>query len=96
MDDEAGTRDNQYRLGTNYPNPFNPSTRIKFDVPSSKFVTLKVFDVLGREVATLVNEVKQPGSYMVTFSAEGLASGVYFYRMQAGNFAATRKLMLLR
>jgi dipeptidyl aminopeptidase/acylaminoacyl peptidase len=86
----------QYKLEQNYPNPFNPSTIIKFQVPSSNLVSLKVYDILGREVATLVNEVKQPGSYEVTWNATAYASGVYFYRLKAGDFAQTKKLLLLR
>lgn len=91
-----------FRLEQNYPNPFNPTTRIKFTLSSQErdgvrsYVTLKVYDVLGREVATLVNENLQAGSYEVTLDAEGLASGTYFYRLQAGEFVQTRKLLLLR
>jgi hypothetical protein len=83
-------------LEQNYPNPFNPSTRIAFSVQRSGFTTLKVYDILGREVRTLVNETLQSGSHEVTFNAEGLSSGVYFYRLQAGEFAQTRRLLLLR
>ena len=86
----------EFALYQNYPNPFNPATRIPYSVRGLGFVSLKIFDVLGHEVATLVNEVKAPGSYEVTWNAEGAASGVYFYRLQAGSFNATRKLMLLR
>jgi hypothetical protein len=85
-----------FALYQNYPNPFNPSTGIRYRVSGSGIVTLKVYDVLGREVATLVNERKTPGSYSVRFDASGLASGVYFYRLQAGSFAETKKLLLLR
>jgi hypothetical protein len=95
-------------LHQNYPNPFNPSTTIKFSLPSRSFsqaegrggegsmTTLRVYDLLGREVATLVNEVKQPGNYEVAWDARGMATGVYFYKLQAGNFAQTKKLLLLR
>jgi hypothetical protein len=97
-------------LGQNYPNPFNPTTTIKFSVPSGRdvareadgqipttsFVTLKVFDLLGREVTTLVNEKMKPGSYHQLFDGSGLASGVYLYRLQAGTFVQTKKLLLLR
>ena len=85
-----------YVLYQNYPNPFNPSTVIQFSVPRSELVSLKVYDVLGRLVRTLVDKMEQPGSYSVTFSASGLASGVYFYRLQAGAFSQTKKLLLLR
>ncbi|MGH7602244.1 MAG: T9SS type A sorting domain-containing protein, partial [bacterium] len=85
-----------FELMQNYPNPFNPATSIEFSIASDQFVSLKVYDVLGNEVATLVNEKKPAGFYRVSFDAKGLASGVYFYRLQAGNFAATRKLLLVR
>ncbi len=87
-------------LNQNYPNPFNPGTRIKFEIPKSSFVNLKVYDALGREVATLVNEEKTPGSYEVEFNpASGflnLASGIYFYKIQAGNYSATKKMIYLK
>jgi len=87
-------------LHQNYPNPFNPTTNIKFQIPSSNaqlgFVSLKVFDVLGREVATLVNDNLQPGDYEVTFDATGLPSGVYYYRLTAGGFTRVRKMVLVR
>ncbi len=93
----------EYSLLQNYPNPFNPSTNFKFSIAHSQFTTLKVYDVLGREVATLVNEVMQPGEYSVKWNArltggqaEGVTSGVYFYRLQSGNYTQTRKLLLLR
>lgn len=85
-----------FQLHQNYPNPFNPSTRIPFSVQVAGFTSLKVYDVLGREVATLVNENLQPGSYEVTFQADGLTSGVYLYRFQSGNFTAARTLLLLK
>jgi lipocalin len=85
-----------YIIEQNYPNPFNPTTTIKFQIPNANHVTLKVFDLLGRGVATLVNEVKSPGTYRLTWDASGMASGVYFYRLTAGNFVQTRKLSLLR
>jgi hypothetical protein len=84
------------RLFQNYPNPFNPSTRIEYQLPRKEFVTLKVYDVLGREVAVLVNEVQSPGTHSVEFSATGLASGVYFYRLESGGFVETKRLVLLR
>jgi photosystem II stability/assembly factor-like uncharacterized protein len=88
-----------FGLEQNYPNPFNPSTNIRFSIPVGTGHApslLRVYDVLGREVATLVNGNLQPGSYEVTFDAEGLSSGVYLYRLQSGNFVQTRKLLLLR
>jgi hypothetical protein len=85
-----------YSLGQNYPNPFNPTTTIQFTIVNRQLSIVKVFDILGRDVATLVNEVKEPGTYTVQFDAKGLSSGVYFYRLQAGNFIAARKLILLK
>ncbi len=85
-----------FELSQNYPNPFNPTTTIKYQLPATVFVTLKVFDIVGREVTTLVSYLQQPGYYSLVWNAGGIASGVYFYRMQAGSFAATRKLMLVR
>jgi hypothetical protein len=87
---------NGFVLEQNYPNPFNPTTVIKFQVSSSKFVSLKVYDVLGREVKTLVNEKLEAGSYETTFDATGLASGIYFYRLQSGEFVSTKRLLLLK
>ncbi len=83
-------------LMQNYPNPFNPVTKIQFTIVNRQSTIVKVFDLLGREVATLVNEVKEPGRYEVEFDAAGLSSGIYFYRLEAGAFMETRKLVLLR
>ena len=88
--------ENSYQLYNNYPNPFNPSTKISWQSPVSGLQKLKVFDVLGNEVATLVNEEKPAGTYEVTWNASGLASGVYFYQLRAGNFIDTKKMILLR
>ncbi len=85
-----------YFLNQNFPNPFNNSTVIKYSVPQISFVTLKVYDVLGNEIATLVNEEKNVGTYEITWTAENLPSGIYFYRLQAGNFVETKKMVLLR
>jgi hypothetical protein len=85
-----------FSLDQNYPNPFNPSTKIGFRISDFGFVSLRIYDVLGREVATLVNEVKTPGSYTVPFDASGLPSGVYLYRMMAGGFSSTRKMILTK
>jgi hypothetical protein len=85
-----------FNLSQNYPNPFNPSTTIEFSVPQAALVTLRVFNVLGSVVGTLVNEELQAGSYRTTWEASGFSSGVYFYRMEAGWFVETKKLMLLR
>jgi len=85
-----------FALHQNYPNPFNPSTKIKFVMPKSSFVNLKVYNVLGIEAATLVNEERPAGNYEVEFNATDLPSGVYFYRLQAGDFIETKKMILLR
>jgi len=86
----------QFNLMQNYPNPFNPSTTIKYQVPEAGIVSLKIYDILGSEVKSLVNEEKQPGTYSVIFNAHNLASGVYYYRIQAGSFVDTKKLILLK
>ncbi|MBM2841703.1 MAG: uncharacterized protein HW412_2231 [Bacteroidetes bacterium] len=86
----------EFALHQNFPNPFNPSSTIKFQIPRSSHVILRIYDVLGKEIATLVNEPLIPGSYEKTFDGSGLASGMYFYRMQAGTFVETRKLVLLK
>jgi hypothetical protein len=91
-------------LEQNYPNPFNPSTKIKYNIPSviasgttqSQFVSLKIYNVLGSEVATLVNEERPAGSYEIEFDASSLSSGIYFYKLQAGTFVETKKMILLR
>ncbi len=87
---------NSFELSQNYPNPFNPSTQIKYSVAERGNVTLKVYDVLGKEVATLVNTTKDAGSYEVNFDAANLSSGLYIYTIQAGNFTSSKKMMLLK
>jgi hypothetical protein len=88
---------NSFALHQNYPNPFNPSTKIKFDMPKNSFVTLKVYDMLGRLVSTLINNERiTAGEKEVTFAGHNLASGVYFYRIEAGEFTATRKMTLVK
>lgn len=96
----------EYKLEQNYPNPFNPATKIRYSIPASpKFfpkertlneVTLKVYDILGNEIVTLVNEQKEPGYYEVDFNASSFASGVYIYRMQSGSFVSTKKMLVLK
>jgi hypothetical protein len=83
-------------LNQNYPNPFNPSTTIRFELAKTSHVSLSVYDMLGRQVSVLVNERQQAGYHEVKFDGNGLSSGVYFYRIEAGSFIQTRKLMLLR
>jgi hypothetical protein len=90
------TKPLNFNLSQNYPNPFNPVTNIKYSIPSVSKVTLKVYDVLGNEVSTLVNEVKNAGSYDVQFDASSLSSGIYFYTIQADNFTSTKKLTLMK
>jgi photosystem II stability/assembly factor-like uncharacterized protein len=85
-----------YSLEQNYPNPFNPTTRIKYSIPKEGNVTLKVFDALGREVATLVNKVQKAGNYTIDFDGSKLTSGVYFYRLHSGNFVETKKFLLVK
>ena len=86
----------EYILYQSYPNPFNPSTTIKYSIPNSDEVGIKVYDILGREVATLVNEYKNAGTYTVEFNAAGFASGIYFYQLNSGNFVETKKMILLK
>jgi len=93
---QTATIPNYYSLKQNYPNPFNPSTKISYTIPKAGDVQLKVYDMLGREVATLVNETKQPGIYAVDFNASNLASGIYFYRIQSGDFTAVKKMVLVK
>ncbi len=85
-----------YKLNQNYPNPFNPTTTISYQIPVENHVTLKIYDVLGAEVATLINAKQAAGSYDVTFNASNLASGIYFYKIESGNFVSVKKLVLLK
>jgi hypothetical protein len=88
---------NTFALKQNYPNPFNPSTKIRFDIPlNEKQVKLVVFNSIGQEVATLINEQLQPGEYEYTFDASGYSSGVYFYKLQAGSFSETKRMVLIK
>jgi hypothetical protein len=94
----------EYKLEQNYPNPFNPTTKIRYSIPnvethrdaSLRNVMLRIYDILGNEVTTLVNEQKDPGYYEVDFNAASFASGVYIYRLQAGNYISTKKMMVLK
>jgi len=94
---------NEFRLYQNYPNPFNPVTIIKYSIPvvetgyaPSIRTSLKVYDILGKEVTTLVNEEKPAGNYQVSFNGSNFSSGVYFYQLKAGRFEATKKLVLIK
>ena len=86
----------EFVLNQNYPNPFNPSTTISYFVPKESFVSIKVYDFLGREITTLVNEIKAPGSYEISFDASNLPSGTYFYTLSAENYSATKKMIILK
>jgi len=85
-----------YLLSQNYPNPFNPSTRIKFTIPELRFTILKIYDVLGNEIAALVNEELPAGEYEIKFNSDGLTSGIYFYQLKAGSYIETKKMLLLK
>jgi hypothetical protein len=94
--DELSGIPKEFALSQNYPNPFNPTTIINYQLPANSFVTLKVYDILGREVATLINGRQSAGYYNATFKASNLPSGVYFYRLQAGAYSSTKKLVVLK
>jgi hypothetical protein len=85
-----------YYLSQNYPNPFNPATIIKYHIPAEEFVSLKIYDILGSEVKTLVNEIQKPGYYQIEFNAFDIPSGVYFYKIQTENFSSVKKMILTR
>jgi hypothetical protein len=86
----------EFGLSQNYPNPFNPATKISFSLPKAGNVTLVVYDILGREVATIVNEFTTAGNHTIDFNASNLSSGVYLYKIQAGDFTETKKMMLIK
>ena len=89
----------EYSLGQNYPNPFNPATAVNYQIPMTKsqvHTTLKIYNILGQEVATLLDGMQEPGYYTVTWDASEMASGVYFYRLTAGAFTATRNMVLMK
>jgi hypothetical protein len=93
---EINSLPSAYLLSQNYPNPFNPSTTITYQIPEINFVTLKVYNALGNEIETLVNEEKPTGIYEITWYTEQLPSGIYFYQLQAGNFVETKKMVLMK
>ncbi len=95
VDQEPGIP-NEFVLQQNYPNPFNPTTKIKYSIPTAQFVTLTVYNELGQEVAVLVSEYQHQGNYSTDFDASNLASGIYFYTLRAGNFVASKKMMLIK
>jgi len=96
VDNNPTQNPNEFWLYNNYPNPFNPATHIEFDVKSNLRVVLKVNDLLGHEVTTLMDQQLQTGHYKVTFDAKGLQSGVYFYSIRMGEFQETKKMVLIR
>ncbi|HWQ81402.1 MAG TPA: T9SS type A sorting domain-containing protein, partial [Ignavibacteria bacterium] len=87
---------NKFKLLDNYPNPFNPSTSLEYEIPEVCFVTLGIYDIRGKEILTLINEKQHKGRYSVSFNAEGLNSGVYFYRLMTEKFCLTKKMVLLK
>ena len=105
---ESKKNPEEFRLFQNYPNPFNPTTTIKYQIPNNKYqksnfilhnsdiVSLKIYDILGEEVATLVNKQQKPGTYQVTFDTSNISSGVYYYQLKVGSFIETKKMILLR
>jgi len=86
----------KFELSQNYPNPFNPSTNLEFGISNLEFVSLKVYDLTGKEVAILVNEIKPAGRYIIKFDGSNLGSGVYFYKIEAGNFSAVKRMLLIK
>ena len=96
VEEEMPLLSSEFNVSQNYPNPFNPSTKIKYSLNQYGYVSLKVYDVLGKEVATLVNEDKSVGNYEVSFNASNLASGIYYYQFRAGEFVETKKMILLK
>lgn len=96
IDGDQPATPGQYELANNYPNPFNPSTNIEFQIGAPEFVTLKIFNLVGQEVADLVSEPLKAGTYSYAWNASGVASGVYIYKLQAGNFVKSKKMILLR
>lgn len=93
---QEGEIPDYYKLYGNYPNPFNPETKIKFDLPEDNFITLKIYNSLGKEILTLVNELRNSGRYDISFDGTNLPSGIYYYRIKAGNFEAVRKMVLVK
>jgi hypothetical protein len=97
VDDEKNIKGTEYfQLYQNYPNPFNPATKIVYSIPQRSFVSLKVYDILGSEVAVLVDEIKPAGEFENEFDGNELTSGIYFYQLIAGNHSETKKMILLK
>jgi len=93
---ESNSMFSKYFLDQNYPNPFNPITKIRFSIPSAGNVILKIYDIFGREVKTLISDYKQTGTYEVSFDGRGLASGIYFYQLKSDTFLETKKMILIK
>ncbi len=97
IDEElVGLTPEKFALYNNYPNPFNPSTKIRYAISQTAFTTMKVYSILGEEVAALINEIKTPGIYEINFDASKLTSGTYFYKLESGNFSQTKKMIILK
>ncbi|MCL5028323.1 MAG: T9SS type A sorting domain-containing protein [Bacteroidetes bacterium] len=96
IDNDKFSSPTNFSVSQNYPNPFNPSTQIKYSIPKNGLVTLKVYNILGQEVATLVNQLQKPGNYTVSFNASKFSSGVYMYRIKAGDFSISKKMLLIK
>ena len=96
VDDSSNYLPTEFSLSQNYPNPFNPSTTLRYTIPRSGQVTLRIYNLLGKEVETLVDEKQQAGAYAIQWNPVDLPSGIYFIRLQAGEFAANRKLLLVK
>jgi hypothetical protein len=94
VESAAGSAFSEFSLAQNYPNPFNPSTTIQYSLPTAEFVTLQIFNLAGKQVASHANGFQTVGDYQATWTSEGLPSGLYFYRLQAGEFSQTKKLTL--
>ena len=86
----------KYYLGNNYPNPFNPTTKIDYTIPENTFVSLRIFDITGREVTTLVNSYQQSGLHSVTYNASNISSGLYLYTLNTGNYSETKRMVLIK
>jgi hypothetical protein len=93
---EKSTKISDYSLSQNYPNPFNPSTTIQYQIPKEQFVTLKVFDITGKKIETLINENQSPGNYEVKWSASKYSSGVYYYRIETRSYSDTKSMLLIK
>ena len=100
IDDNRNTRNNalpgQYALSQNYPNPFNASTLISYELPRQSQVTIEIYDILGRRVTTLINKKQPAGIYQAIWRADNVSSGIYYYKLQAGNYTKTKKMVLLK